>query len=115
MVLVLAFGSILLLAVLLSDLANEASCRRPSSFLSPTLFSAMAFSGVLHFEPCYLVEQFLELALFVSCILRSPPCDCECRLILKEPFYVQKAYTFFYDCNDCAHRVVRGVPLERES
>jgi sodium/hydrogen antiporter len=65
MVLVVVFGSILLLALLLSDLAERSILSTCVLFFFGGFLSGEGVLGVVHFQPGRPVELFLELALFV--------------------------------------------------
>jgi sodium/hydrogen antiporter len=65
MLLVLAFGLLLLVAVLLSDLAARSILSTSVLFLVAGFVLGDGVAGLLHFQAGHPVELFLELALFV--------------------------------------------------
>ncbi|MGN6717953.1 MAG: cation:proton antiporter domain-containing protein, partial [Candidatus Binatia bacterium] len=65
MLLVLAFGLLLLVAVLLSDLAARSILSTSVLFLVAGFILGDVVAGLLHFQAGHPVELFLELALFV--------------------------------------------------
>jgi NhaP-type Na+/H+ or K+/H+ antiporter len=65
MLLVLAFGLLLLVAVLLSDLAARSILSTSVLFLVAGFILGDGVAGLLHFQAGHPVELFLELALFV--------------------------------------------------
>jgi sodium/hydrogen antiporter len=64
MLLVLVFGSTLLLAVLVSDLASRSILSTSVLFLIAGFFLGDGMIGLVHFKAGHPVEIFLELALF---------------------------------------------------